>query len=217
MGSESVATGVSASGDDPTRSEAGHHSPSSARPSLNRGHEGAAARHLARPAATRSPDIPNIRRCRVRPTPRFTFRLPRPSFDPNAFNRLTPLADRGGLSRHRFRDEPAARDLVEVLGHRDPWDRCVNRCCTRRQRRCGRPSSPSRPPSHGHQKLALKTRRRAECRSGNARDGGSGAPPAASRPRPRSFRPSTAPRHRRAHRRPRSRRGAPWSRRTARL
>jgi hypothetical protein len=73
-----------------------------------------------------------------------------------------------------------------------------------------------RPLGHAHQNIPVKTWPQTACQCSPLCDAGSGAPPAASRPRPRSCRPNTVPRHRRAHRRPRNRQGAPWSRRTAR-
>jgi hypothetical protein len=73
-----------------------------------------------------------------------------------------------------------------------------------------------RPLGRAHQIIPVKTRPRTACQCSTLCDAGSGAPPAASRPRPRSCRPNSVPRHRRAHRRPRNRLGAPWSRRKAR-
>jgi hypothetical protein len=69
-----------------------------------------------------------------------------------------------------------------------------------------------RPLGRARQNIAVKARLQAGCQCSTLCDAGSGAPPAASRPRPRSCRPNTAPRHRRAHRRPRNRRDAPRSR-----
>jgi hypothetical protein len=79
----------------------------------------------------------------------------------------------------------------------------------------------SRSPSTAGRAVPIRTPPfscafRLRVRAEGQHDSESGAPPAASRPRPRSCRPSSAPRLRRAHRRPRTHRGAPWSRRMAR-
>jgi hypothetical protein len=131
---------------------------------------------------------------------------------------VTAMFDRSWLTRDRPRRR---RGRIEPRHSGPecsacPWGRCGYSMLRATGTAMWSAFSPSQPPSHGHQKIAPKPKRRTECRSGTARDAGSGAPPAASRPRLRSCRPSTAPRHRWAHRRPRSRRGAPWSRRTVR-
>ena len=118
--------------------------------------------------------------------------------------RVDPLMDRSAHAdvRAAFRPECSACQGAFRLIHGAPSDNG------------GRADRPRqlRPLGHAHQNIQFKPRSQTAGRCSTLCDAGIGAPPAANQPRPRCCRPNTVPGHRRAHRRPRSRRDAPWSR-----